>query len=72
MRANGVALRREVLAAARCLSVGAEYRLTIEESSGQPSEEAAGQLPEEPSGPAQAMLRPITDAAPGADGARLF
>ncbi|MGW5064568.1 hypothetical protein ACWEQJ_00335 [Streptomyces cyaneofuscatus] len=64
MRANGVALRWGVLAAARCLSVGAEYRLTIEESPGQPPEEAAG--------PARAMLRPITDAAPVADEARLF
>lgn len=58
------------------LSVGAEYRLTIEESSGapsgQPPEESSGQPSEEAAGPAQAMLRPITDAAPVADEARLF
>ncbi|MEU0356835.1 signal protein [Streptomyces cyaneofuscatus] len=54
------------------LSVGAEYRLTIEESSGQPSKEAAGQLPDEASGPAQVRRAPITDAAPVADAARLF
>ncbi|MFF3092090.1 signal protein [Streptomyces cyaneofuscatus] len=48
------------------LSVGAEYRLTIEES----PEAPAGQPSEEPSGPAQAMPGPITGAAPVADEAR--
>lgn len=49
------------------LSVGAEYRLTIEESPEAPT----GQPSEEPSGPAKAMPGPITGAAPVADEARL-